>query len=51
MRSRNKMAADRRNHEPGEMGDECTDERAFGIASKPFRSVLDFERRYAGLAR
>ncbi|CAM9955213.1 unnamed protein product [Scytosiphon promiscuus] len=50
VKSCNKMAADRRNHEPGEMGDECTDERAFGIPTKPFRSVLDFERRYAGLA-
>ncbi|CAM9817844.1 unnamed protein product, partial [Hapterophycus canaliculatus] len=51
VKSCNKMATDRRNHQPGEMGDECTDEQAFGIASKPFRSVLDFERRYAGLAR
>ncbi|CAN0566655.1 unnamed protein product, partial [Ectocarpus sp. 12 AP-2014] len=35
----------------GELGDECTDEADYGVASKPFRCVVDFSRRFATLSR
>ncbi|CAM9769302.1 unnamed protein product [Ectocarpus sp. 4 AP-2014] len=46
-----KLAAERRNEEMGELGDECTDEADYGVASKPFRCVVDFSRRFATLSR